>query len=164
LSHLETVWQSPDEGIWEVRGGGRHFTYSKVMAWVAFDRAIKSGEAFGLEGPPDPGRAHRGPIFAEGCAEAFGPGLGAVVRGYGSPQLDASTLLIPTVGFLPPDDPRVIGTIAAVERGLMRDGLVLRYDSETTKDGLPPGEGAFLACSFWLADAFILTGRVDDAR
>jgi GH15 family glucan-1,4-alpha-glucosidase len=164
LDHLETVWQSPDEGIWEVRGGRQHFTYSKVMAWVAFDRAIKSGEAFGLEGPLDRWRAIRDQICEEVCEKAFDPGLGAFVQAYGSRQLDASTLLIPTVGFLPPDDARVIGTIAAVERGLMRNGLVLRYDSEVTDDGLPAGEGAFLACSFWLADAYILTGRRDDAR
>jgi GH15 family glucan-1,4-alpha-glucosidase len=134
------------------------------MAWVAFDRAIKSGEAFGLEGPLDRWRAIRDQICDEVCEKAFDPGLGAFVQAYGSRQLDASTLLIPTVGFLPPDDARVIGTIAAVERGLMRNGLVLRYDSEVTDDGLPAGEGAFLACSFWLADAYILTGRRDDAR
>jgi GH15 family glucan-1,4-alpha-glucosidase len=164
LAHLETIWQSPDEGIWEVRGGRQHFTYSKVMAWVAFDRAIKSGEAFGLEGPLDRWRRIRDQICDEVCEKAFDRGLGAFVQAYGSHQLDASTLLIPTVGFLPPDDPRVTGTIAAVERGLMRDGLVLRYDSSATADGLPAGEGAFLACSFWLADAYILTGRRDDAR
>jgi GH15 family glucan-1,4-alpha-glucosidase len=164
LAHLETVWQSPDEGIWEVRGGRQHFTYSKVMAWVAFDRVIKSGEAFGLEGPLDKWRAIRDQICDEVCEKAFDPQLGAFVQAYGSRQLDASTLLIPTVGFLPPEDPRVLGTIAAVERGLMRDGLVLRYDSAETEDGLPAGEGAFLACSFWLADAYILTGRGDDAR
>ena len=164
IDHLETLWQSPDEGIWEVRGGRQHFTYSKVMAWVAFDRAIKSGEAFGLEGPLDRWRAIRDQICEEVCEKAFDPGLGAFVQAYGSRQLDASTLLIPTVGFLPPDDARVIGTIAAVERGLMRNGLVLRYDSEVTDDGLPAGEGAFLACSFWLADAYIRTGRRDDAR
>ena len=164
LDHLETVWQSPDEGIWEVRGGRRHFTYSKVMAWVAFDRAIKSAEAFGLQGPLDRWRTIREEICDQVCEKAFDPELGAFVQAYGSRQLDASALLIPTVGFLPPHDKRVIGTIAAVERGLMRDGLVLRYDSGATDDGLPPGEGAFLACSFWLADAYILTGRRDDAR
>ena len=164
LAHLETVWQSPDEGIWEVRGGRQHFTYSKVMAWVAFDRAIKSGEAFGLEGPLDRWRRIRDEICDQVCEKAFDKDLGAFVQAYGSHELDASTLLIPTVGFLRPDDPRVLGTIAAVERGLMRDGLLLRYDSEATNDGLPAGEGAFLACSFWLADAYILTGRSDDAR
>jgi GH15 family glucan-1,4-alpha-glucosidase len=164
LAHLETIWRSPDEGIWEVRGGPQHFTYSKVMAWVAFDRAIKSGEAFGMEGPLDRWRVIRDEICDEVCEKAFDPQLGAFVQAYGSRQLDASTLLIPTVGFLPPDDKRVLGTIAAVERELLRDGLVLRYDSEETRDGLPPGEGAFLACTFWLADAYILTGRRDAAR
>jgi GH15 family glucan-1,4-alpha-glucosidase len=164
LAHLETVWRSPDEGIWEVRGGRRHFTYSKVMAWVAFDRAIKSAEAFGLEGPLDKWRAIRDEICAQVCEKAFDPNLGAFVQAYGSRQLDASTLLIPIVGFLPPEDARVKGTIAAVERELMHEGLVLRYNSATTDDGLPPGEGAFLACSFWLADAYILTGRRDAAR
>ena len=164
LAHLETIWRSPDEGIWEVRGGRRHFTYSKVMAWVAFDRAIKSAEAFGLEGPLDKWRAIRDEICTQVCEKAFDPNLGAFVQAYGSRQLDASTLLIPIVGFLPPQDARVKGTIAAVERELMRDGLVLRYNSATADDGLPPGEGAFLACSFWLADAYILTGRRDDAR
>jgi GH15 family glucan-1,4-alpha-glucosidase len=164
LDHLETLWQSPDEGIWEVRGGRRHFTYSKVMAWVAFDRAIKSAEAFGLEGPLDKWRAIRDEICTQVCEKAFDTNLGTFVQAYGSRQLDASALLIPAVGFLPPHDARVTGTIAAIERGLMRDGLVMRYDSGSSDDGLPPGEGAFLACSFWLADAYILTGRRDDAR
>jgi len=164
LSHLETIWPSADEGIWEVRGGRRHFTYSKVMAWVAFDRMIKSAEAFGLDGPVERWRAIRAQIHDQVCEKAFDPRLGAFVQAYGSQQLDASTLLIPIVGFLPPDDPRVTGTIAAVERKLMRDGLVLRYDTGGTDDGLPPGEGAFLACTFWLADAYVLTGRQNAAR
>ena len=164
LSHLETIWPSADEGIWEVRGGRRHFTYSKVMAWVAFDRMIKSAEAFGLDGPVERWRAIRAEIHDQVCEKAFDPRLGAFVQAYGSQQLDASTLLIPIVGFLPPDDPRVAGTIAAVERKLMRDGLVLRYDTGGTDDGLPPGEGAFLACTFWLADAYVLTGRQNAAR
>ncbi len=164
LSHLETIWPSADEGIWEVRGGRRHFTYSKVMAWVAFDRMIKSAEAFGLDGPVERWRAIRAQIHDQVCEKAFDPRQGAFVQAYGSQQLDASTLLIPIVGFLPPDDPRVAGTIAAVERKLMRDGLVLRYDTGGTDDGLPPGEGAFLACTFWLADAYVLTGRQNAAR
>ncbi len=164
LSHLETIWPSADEGIWEVRGGRRHFTYSKVMAWVAFDRMIKSAEAFGLDGPVERWRAIRAQIHDQVCEKAFDPRQGAFVQAYGSQQLDASTLLIPIVGFLPPDDPRVTGTIAAVERKLMRDGLVLRYDTGGTDDGLPPGEGAFLACTFWLADAYVLTGRQNAAR
>ena len=164
LSRLEEVWSSPDEGIWEVRSGKAHFTYSKVMAWVAFDRVIKSAEQFGLEGELDRWRSIRAKIHSEVCEKAFDPQLGAFVQSYGSRQLDASTLLIPMVGFLPPDDARVRGTIAAVERKLVRDGLVLRYDTERTDDGLPPGEGAFLACSFWLADAYCLLGRRNDAR
>src|SRR6476659_1854191 len=164
VSHLEEIWPLEDEGIWEVRGGRRHFTYSKIMAWVAFDRTIKTAEAFGLEGPIDHWRKLRAQIHAEVCEKAFNPKLGAFVQSYGSEYLDASALLIPVVGFLPPDDPRVGGTVEAIERKLMTNGFVLRYDTGATKDGLPPGEGAFLACSFWLADAYILLGRRDDAR
>ena len=164
VSHLEEIWTLPDEGIWEVRGGRQHFTYSKMMAWVAVDRTIKSAEAFGLEGPLDHWRKLRAQIHAEVCEKAFNPKLGAFVQSYGSQHLDASALLIPVVGFLPPGDPRVAGTIQAIERKLMTNGFVLRYDTGATKDGLPPGEGAFLACSFWLADAYILLGRRDDAR
>lgn len=162
--HVEEIWSLADEGIWEVRGGRQMFTHSKVMAWVAFDRAIKSAETFGLEGPVDRWRKLRGHIHREICEKAFNPRLGAFVQTYGSENLDASTLLIPAVGFLPPSDPRVKGTIEAIERRLMPDGLVLRYDTGDTSDGLPPGEGAFLACSFWLADAYILSGRREDAR
>jgi GH15 family glucan-1,4-alpha-glucosidase len=164
VSHLEEIWTLPDEGIWEVRGGRQHFTYSKIMAWVAVDRTIKSAEAFGLEGPIDHWRKLRAQIHAEVCEKAFNPKLGAFVQSYGSEHLDASALLIPVVGFLPPEDPRVAGTVEAIERKLMTNGFVLRYDTGATKDGLPPGEGAFLACSFWLADAYILLGRRDDAR
>jgi GH15 family glucan-1,4-alpha-glucosidase len=162
--HVEDIWSLADEGIWEVRGGRQQFTHSKVMAWVAFDRAIKSAETFGLEGPVDRWRKLRGHIHREVCEKAFNPRLGAFVQTYGSENLDASTLLIPAVGFLPPDDARVKGTIEAIERRLMPDGLVLRYDTGEADDGLPPGEGAFLACSFWLADAYILSGRRGDAR
>jgi GH15 family glucan-1,4-alpha-glucosidase len=164
VSHLEEIWTLPDEGIWEVRGGRQHFTYSKIMAWVAVDRTIKSAEAFGLEGPIEHWRKLRAQIHAEVCEKAFNPKLGAFVQSYGSEHLDASALLIPVVGFLPPEDPRVAGTVEAIERKLMTNGFVLRYDTDATKDGLPPGEGAFLACSFWLADAYILLGRRDDAR
>ena len=164
LSHLEKIWSSPDEGIWEVRGGRQHFTYSKVMAWVAFDRAIKDAEAFGLEAPVDRWRKLRADIHAEVCEKAFNPRVGAFVQAYGSEHLDASALLIPVVGFLPPEDARVRCTVEAIERRLVRNGFVLRYDTAVTEDGLPPGEGAFLACSFWLADAYVLLGRDEDAR
>ena len=163
LAHLEKVWREPDQGIWEVRGPPRHFTYSKVMAWVAFDRMIKSAEAFGLPGPVDHWKQVREDICDEVCARGFDAELGSFVQSYGSRELDASLLLLPAVGFLPPHDPRVRGTVEAIERHLVVDGFVLRYDSARTDDGLPPGEGAFLACSFWLADAYILLGRVQDA-
>jgi GH15 family glucan-1,4-alpha-glucosidase len=164
LSHLEDVWTEPDEGIWEVRGGRQHFTYSKVMAWVAFDRAIKSAEKFGLEGPLDRWRAVAARIHKEVCARGFDKDLGSFVQCYGSKQLDASLLLLPCVGFLPCQDPRVNGTINAIEKRLLVDGFVLRYDTETSHDGFPPGEGAFLACSFWLVDAYILQNRWEDAH
>jgi GH15 family glucan-1,4-alpha-glucosidase len=164
LDHLETVWRSPDDGIWEVRGERRHFTHSKVMAWVAFDRAIKSVEMYGLDGPADRWRRIRDEIHAEVCRRAFNTELGAFAQSYESDLMDASALLIPQTGFLPPTDPRVQGTVAAVERRLMRGGLVLRYDTAASEDGLPPGEGAFLPSSFWLADAYVLTGRTADAQ
>jgi len=164
LEHLKKIWQEPDEGIWEVRGAPRHFTHSKVMAWVAYDRSIKSAETFGLEGPLDEWRKLRDEIYAEVCAKAFDNELGTFVQSYGSKQLDASLLLMPCVGFLPVSDPRVVGTITAIERRLLRDGFVMRYETEQTDDGLPPGEGAFLACSFWLVDVCVLQGRVADAE
>jgi GH15 family glucan-1,4-alpha-glucosidase len=164
IAHLETIWQQPDDGIWEVRGGRRHFTHSKVMAWVAFDRAIRSAVEFGLEGPVERWRATRAAIHAQVCEQGFDAGQNSFVQSYGSTALDASLLLIAIVGFLPPRDPRIVGTLAAIERGLLRHGLVLRYDTAQAKDGLPPGEGAFLACSFWLADNFILQGRLDEAQ
>ena len=164
VTHLEGIWDQPDEGLWEVRGGRQHFTHSKVMAWVAFDRAIRGAEAFGLDGPLDRWRATRQRIHDEVCARAFDATHGAFMQAYGSTSLDASLLLIPLVGFLPPDDPRVLGTVRAIEERLVVDGLVLRYDTARTDDGLPPGEGAFLACSFWLADSYVLLGRRDEAR
>jgi GH15 family glucan-1,4-alpha-glucosidase len=164
LKHLETIWVEPDQGIWEVRGGPRQFTYSKVMAWVAFDRGIKSVEQFGLKGPVDRWRAIRRQIHDEVCREGFNSEIGAFVQSYGSKELDASVLLIPLVGFLPPNDPRVRSTVEAIERHLMADGFVLRYDPGVSSDGLPGSEGAFLACSFWLADNLVLLGRADDAR
>ncbi|HKN85480.1 MAG TPA: glycoside hydrolase family 15 protein [Nitrospiraceae bacterium] len=164
LSHLEQIWMNPDDGIWEVRGGRQHFTYSKVMAWVAFDRSIKSAEQFQLPGPVERWRAVADQIQQEVCNKGFNSDIGSFVQSYGSKDLDASVLLIPLVGFLPPSDPRVSSTMAAIERHLMADGFVLRYDPSSGKDGLPGREGAFLACSFWLADNLVLTGRTDDAR
>jgi GH15 family glucan-1,4-alpha-glucosidase len=163
ITHLETIWREPDEGIWEVRGGPRHFTHSKVMAWVAFDRAVRSVEEFGLDGPVERWREIRDLIHQEVCEHGFDPKLNTFVQSFGEARLDASLLLIPIVGFLPPDDPRVAGTVAAVERALLREGFVMRYDTGTAVDGLPPGEGAFLACSFWLVDNYVLLGRYDEA-
>ena len=164
LSHLERIWIEPDEGIWEVRGKRRHFTYSKVMAWVAFDRAIRSAEQFGLDGPLDRWREIAAAIHADVCRSGFDRDLGSFVQSYEERQLDASLLLLPQVGFLPPDDPRMRGTVQAIERRLLADGFVMRYDSAASDDGLPPGEGAFLACSFWLVDAYVLQRRWQDAR
>jgi len=164
LEHLERVWSNPDEGIWETRGPSQHFTFSKVMAWVALDRGIRTAEHFGLAGPVDRWKEVRRAIHEEVCAKAFDRSLGSFVQSYGTTNLDASLLLLPTVGFLPVSDPRIAGTIAAIERHLFVDGFVLRYDTGRTADGLPPGEGAFLACTCWLADAYALLGRIDDAR
>jgi GH15 family glucan-1,4-alpha-glucosidase len=164
LDFLESNWREPDEGIWEVRGPRRHFTHSKVMAWVAFDRAAKSAEQFGLEGPVDRWRARRAEVHAEVCAKGFDPSQNAFVQSYGEHHLDASLLMIPLVGFLPADDPRVRGTLAAVERHLMVDGFVRRYVPDPEVDGLPPSEGTFLLCTFWLADNLALQGRRDEAR
>ena len=164
LEHLEQVWSCPDQGVWETRGDPQHFTFSKIMAWVALDRGIRAIEANKVEGPVARWREVRQRIHAEVCARGFNSELGSFVQSYDSKNLDASLLLIPTTGFLPADDPRIRGTIEAVERHLFVDGFVRRYDTHTTDDGLPPGEGAFLACSFWLVDALLLSGRQDDAR
>ena len=164
VSHLEKIWREPDEGIWEVRGGRKAFTHSKVMAWVAFDRAVRSIEEFGLDGPLERWREVRDAIHLEVCERGFDPDQNAFVQSFGAKALDASLLLIPIVGFLKPDDPRVSGTVAAIERKLMWNGLVMRYDTGEGTDGLPPGEGAFLACSFWLADNYVMLGRYDEAR
>jgi GH15 family glucan-1,4-alpha-glucosidase len=164
LAHLEQSWRKPDHGIWEVRSERKHFTYSKVMAWVAFDRAIKSVENFHLKGPTDRWRELRQEIHAEICHRGFDAELGSFVRSYGAKDVDASLLLLPTVGFLPPTDPRIRGTVAMIERTLVQNGLVRRYDTAQSDDGLPPGEGMFLACSFWLVDAYVLLGRHEDAR
>jgi GH15 family glucan-1,4-alpha-glucosidase len=164
LKFLEAHWQQPDEGIWEVRGPRRHFTHSKVMAWVAFDRAIKDAEAGGLEAPLERWRQIRDAIHAQVCEQGFDRASNSFVQAYDAAHLDASLLLIPQVGFLAADDPRVIGTIAAIERHLVVDGLVQRYATETQVDALPAGEGTFLPCSFWLADCYVLTGRRAEAE
>ena len=164
VRHLETIWNEPDDGIWEVRGGRRHFTHSKVMAWVAFDRAVRSATEFGLDGPVEHWREVRDAIHAQVCERGFDAQQDSFVQSYGSSALDASLLLIAIVGFLPPEDARIRGTLAAIEKGLLRDGLVLRYDTGDSKDGLPPGEGAFLACTFWLADNYLLQDRGDEAQ
>jgi GH15 family glucan-1,4-alpha-glucosidase len=164
LAQLARVWSEPDEGIWEVRVGRRHFTYSKVMAWLAFDRAIRSAESFGLEGPLDQWRELRAQIYAEVCERGFDPQLGSFVQSYGSKQVDASLLLLPSVGFLPVSDPRISGTIAEIERRLLVNDFVIRYEASDPLDGLPSGEGVFLACSFWLVDAYVLQGRRRDAE
>ncbi|MBN8956251.1 MAG: glycoside hydrolase family 15 protein [Rhizobiales bacterium] len=164
LAHLETIWRKPDEGIWEVRGEREHFTYSKVMAWVAFDRMIKGAEEFKLPGPVEHWKAVRKTIHDDVCAKGFDRDLGSFVRAYGSKQLDASLLLIGAVGFLPHDDPRIVGTVQAVEKALLVDGFLQRYDTVHADDGLPAGEGAFLACSFWLVDAYMMCGQRDKAE
>jgi GH15 family glucan-1,4-alpha-glucosidase len=164
LDHLESIWDQPDRGMWEVRGDPQPFTYSKAMAWVALDRAIKSAEQFGLEGPLDRWKALRRQIHEEVCRNGFNTEIGAFVQSYGSKNLDASVLLLPLVGFLPPSDPRVRSTVEAIEHHLIQDGLVMRYDTRASSDGLPAGEGAFLACSFWLADNLVLLNRREDAR
>jgi GH15 family glucan-1,4-alpha-glucosidase len=163
---LESAWRQPDEGIWEVRGPRRHFTHSKVMAWVAFDRAVKAVEKLGREGPLDRWRAARDEIKADVLANGYNPDVGAFVQYYGSDRLDASLLLMPLVGFLPARDDRFVGTVDAIQRDLMRDGFVERYraDLENVEvDGLPPGEGVFLPCSFWLVAVLARLGRLDEA-
>ncbi len=164
IGHMAEIWQEPDESIWEVRGAAQHFTFSKAMAWVAVDRAVRTAEEFGLDGPLDEWRALRMRIHDTVCREGFNPTKGAFVQYYGADELDASLLLLPLVGFLPADDPRMRGTIEAIGRELMVEGLVQRYRTEAGADGLPPGEGLFLACSFWYVDCLVLLGRHRDAR
>ena len=164
LTYLKNIWREPDQGIWEMRGPSQHFTYSKVMAWVAYDRSIKSAETFGLEGPIEEWRTLRSEICDDVCEHAFNKEMGCFVQAYGSDQLDASLLMLPSVGFLPVSDPRIERTVAAIERGLLSDGFVMRYSTEHAQDALPPGEGAFLACSFWLVDVYLLQERFDDAE
>ena len=164
IEQVKKIWKKPDQGIWETRGKPQNFTHSKVMAWVAVDRAVKSVEQFGLPGPVEQWRALRAEIHADVCQKAFDAEKNAFVQSYESKLADAGTLILPLVGFLPPDDPRIRGTLAYVERNLLVDGFVLRYDSDATDDGLPAGEGAFLACSFWMADNYVLMSRRNDAR
>ena len=169
IEYLESVWDQPDDGIWEVRGGRRHFTLSRVMAWVAIDRAVRGVELFGLDGPLERWKALRHQIRSDVLTHGYDAGRATFTQYYGSAELDASLLLIPLVGFLPPDDERVIGTVDAIERELLSGGFVQRYSiapgAECNRvDGLPGGEGAFLACSFWLADAYHLIGRQADAE
>jgi GH15 family glucan-1,4-alpha-glucosidase len=169
VDHVSQVWEHPDNGLWEVRGGRRHFTYSKIMAWVAIDRSVRLIEEFGDGGAEGRRmvprlRALRQRIQEEVCERGFHPGVQAFTQYYGAEVLDASVLLIPHTGFLPPDDPRVQGTVRAIERTLLRDGFVLRYETEHQVDGMPGSEGAFLACSFWLADNYAFAGRMAEAE
>jgi carbohydrate kinase (thermoresistant glucokinase family) len=163
IEHLEQIWEQPDDGIWEVRGGRRHFTFSKVMAWVALDRTVRDAERFKLQVPLERWRQVRDDIHATICERGFDSNRNTFTQSFGSSELDASLLLMPVVGFLPPDDPRARGTIAAIEQELMVDGFVLRYRTQAGVDGLPPGEGVFLPCSFWLADNYTLQNRSADA-
>jgi GH15 family glucan-1,4-alpha-glucosidase len=163
LRFLETAWAQPDEGIWEVRGPRRHFTHSKLMAWVAFDRAVKAVEQFGLDGPVDHWRALRNTIHADVCTNGYNGHRGAFTQHYGSTSLDAALLMMPLVGFLPATDARVAGTVQAIRRELMADGFVRRYTTDPAIDGLPRGEAAFLPCTFWLVDNLAISGRRKEA-
>jgi len=164
LEHLAGIWDRPDHGIWERRGEAKHYVFSKVMTWVAFDRGVKSAERFGFKAPIAKWRALRDMIHQDVCDKGFDPALDSFVESYGTEMLDASLLLLPAVGFLPPDDPRICGTIAAIERHLMRDGFVLRHDPREVIDEEQPIEGAFLACTLWLADAHVLAGDAAKAQ
>jgi GH15 family glucan-1,4-alpha-glucosidase len=164
LNHLCQIWREPDEGIWEVRSGRQHFTYSKVMAWTAFDRASKLAAKDGDLEQSERWQREADTIHAEVCAKAYNPELGSFVQAYGSSNLDANLLLLPLEGFLPIDDPRIHGTIAAIEATLMRDGLLLRYSTTETDDGLLGPEGTFLICSFWLVQTRVMQGRLREAR
>ena len=164
LGHLATIWREPDRGIWESRRPPRHFTFSKVMAWVAFDRGAKIAGEFGLKGPAERWTAVAREIHDDVCRNGFDEELGSFVQSYGSKWLDGSLLLIPTTGFLPLDDRRILGTVRAIENRLLQNGFVMRHDPAETETGLSHGEGAFIACSFWLVDALIMTGRADEAE
>jgi GH15 family glucan-1,4-alpha-glucosidase len=165
IGFLESAWKEPDEGIWEVRGPRRHFTHSKVMAWVAFDRGVNAVKTMGYEFDRiGDWESTRDAIHREVCARGFDPSRNTFVQAYDEPGLDASLLMIPLVGFLPATDPRVVGTVTAIQKDLMVKGFVHRYDTKTAVDGLPPGEGVFLPCTFWLVDNLALQGRRDEAR
>ncbi len=164
VQHVEKIWNQPDEGIWEVRGGKKQFTYSKVMAWVAVDRAVRTIQEFGADGPLQQWIKLRRDIHDEVCRSGFNQEMASFVQFFGSKELDASLLMLPMVGFLPPEDPRIRGTVAAIEKHLMVDGFVARYNAASAVDGLGGGEGVFLACSFWLADNYVLQNRYDEAR
>jgi GH15 family glucan-1,4-alpha-glucosidase len=164
IDHVAEVWDQPDHGIWERRGEGRHYVSSKVMTWVALDRGIKTAEKFRFDAPLDRWRSLRDTICRDVCEKGFDPAQNAFVESYGSPLLDASILLLPAVGFLPASDPRVRGTLAAIEKYMMRDGFVLRHDPREISDERQPIEGAFLACSLWLADAYVLAGEIAKAQ
>ena len=164
LEHLATIWDRPDHGIWERRGVARHYVLSKVMTWVAFDRGIKGAEQFAFKAPLEKWRRLREIIHRDICEKGFDATLDSFVESYGSQMLDASLLLLPSVGFLPPEDPRIRGTVAAVEKYLMRDGFLLRHDPRETAPEDQPAEGAFLACTLWRADACVLAGDAGRAR
>jgi len=164
IARLEEVWREPDEGIWEIRGPRQHFTHSKLMAWVAFDRAVRDAEAFGFDGSVDRWRHLRDEVHQDICARGFDRERNVFVQHYGGDELDAALLMMGQVGFLPATDPRIVSTVDAIERGLRRDGFVARYRTESGVDGLAGGEGAFLMCTFWLADCYALMGRTDEAR
>jgi GH15 family glucan-1,4-alpha-glucosidase len=164
VSHIERIWTKPDDGIWEIRGKRRHFVHSKVMAWVAVDRAVRTMQEFGEEGPLERWIRLRADIHDEVCRFGYSQDVGSFVQYFGSKQLDASLLMLPLVGFLPPEDPRIRGTVAAIEKHLMKNGFVARYDTRTAVDGVPGDEGVFLACSFWMVDNYVLQHRYDEAR
>ncbi len=164
VRHLENIWTKPDDGIWEIRGPRRHFVHSKVMAWVAVDRAVRTMQEFGETGPLERWLRLRADIHDEVCRFGFSRDLNSFVQYFGSKELDASLLMLPLVGFLPAEDPRIQGTVSAIEKGLMHDGFVARYNTHSDVDGLPGDEGVFLACSFWLVDNYVLQHRIGEAR
>ena len=164
VTHLESMWSKPDDGIWEIRGKRRHFVHSKVMTWVAFDRAVRTIEEFGEEGPLERWTKIRTEIHDEICRFGFSREVNSFVQYFGSKELDASLLLLPVVGFISAKDPQMIATVAAIEKNLMKDGLVARYNTRTSVDGLPGDEANFLACSFWMVDNYVMQGRIEEAR